>query len=504
MQKVDMRKYRARDANGRFLPSDHPKQKAVKRHIEARQTLSELQGRFAVAQTNSDNARHWAAADHKSADAAYDAGVRKIIRERARLEVENNTYAKGMISTLANDIVGPRPKLQVLTPNAKLNERIEHMWEKWSKRIKLGQKLRTAYNSYITDGEVFILFTTKKGKLNIELIESDRVTDPGSTYTTLLGEPNDIDGVILDSDGDPKMYKILKYHPGDYYGTTIEYDDVGADFVIHMYRQDRPEQHRGISQIASALPLFADLRRYTLAVIAAAETAAEWAAVIKSDVLPEDVAQLEPMDIVQLERRMATVLPQGWDVNQLKAEQPTQQYGDFKRNIVAEIARCLNMPYNTAAGDSSGHNFSSAKLDGRMYMAEVAIRQADLEEHLDRIFIEFLKEVGAEDAQIEALIDEIEFRWMFVVPETREPKEITADIQKLQNGLLTLEDYYAKKGQDWEVQLDQIAREKAKIEVLGLKFGERDREDRHNSEESNDEPNEQNQTNNQNQAVDEE
>ena len=41
-----------------------------------------------------------------SADAAANSDVRKKLRERSRYEVANNSYAKGIVLTLANDCVG--------------------------------------------------------------------------------------------------------------------------------------------------------------------------------------------------------------------------------------------------------------------------------------------------------------------------------------------------------------------------------------------------------------
>ncbi len=38
----------------------------------------------------------------------------------------------------------------------------------------------------------------------------------------------------------------------------------------------------------------------------------------------------------------------------MHAEQPATTYAEFKREILNEIARCLNMPFNVAAGNSSG------------------------------------------------------------------------------------------------------------------------------------------------------
>ena len=62
-----------------------------------------------------------------------------------------------------------------------------------------------------------------------------------------------------------------------------EFDRIAAEAVIHWFRADRPGQHRGLPEITPALPLFAQLRRYTLAVIGAAETAADFAAVLFTD-----------------------------------------------------------------------------------------------------------------------------------------------------------------------------------------------------------------------------
>ena len=115
--------------------------------------------------------------------------------------------------------------------------------------------------------------------------------------------------------------------------------------MIHYFRADRPGQSRGIPEITPALPLFAQLRRYTLAVIAAAETAADFAAVLYTDAPANGEADpVEPMDLVELERRMATVLPGGWRLGQIQAQQPATTYAEFKKEILNEIARCLNMP----------------------------------------------------------------------------------------------------------------------------------------------------------------
>ena len=81
------------------------------------------------------------------------------------------------------------------------------------------------------------------------------------------------------------------------------------------------------------------------------------------------------MDLVELERRMATVLPGGWRMGQIQAEQPSTTYGEFKKEILNEIARCLNMPFNVAAGNSSGYNYASGRLDHQIYYKSIRVDQ---------------------------------------------------------------------------------------------------------------------------------
>ena len=76
----------------------------------------------------------------------------------------------------------------------------------------------------------------------------------------------------------------------------LEYDRVPAASMIHWFRADRPGQRRGLPDILPALPLFAQLRRYTLAVIAAAESAANIAVLMKTNApAGGEAAEVEPM-----------------------------------------------------------------------------------------------------------------------------------------------------------------------------------------------------------------
>jgi len=172
-----------------------------------------------------------------------------------------------------------------------------------------------------------------------------------------------VDGIVFDEFGNATAYYVLRQHPGD--NTVprsggIEFDVMPVESVIHLFRAERPGQSRGIPEITPALPLFAMLRRYTLAVLGAAEQAALPSGVIYTDAAADaESSQVEPMDTVEMDRGTWMTMPFGWKISQVKAEQPTTVYGDFKHEVINEIARCLNMPFNIAAGNSSGYKYTT-------------------------------------------------------------------------------------------------------------------------------------------------
>lgn len=316
-----------------------------------------VRGRYDAAATTDENRRHWANADLLSADAAANPRVRSILRSRARYEVANNSYAKGIVSTLANDCIGTGPRLQMLTDETEANRVVEQEFSTWADTIGLPEKLRTLRMARSESGEGFAMLVANPRvdspvKLDLRLIEADQVTTPD--LIRLSTGMNAIDGIIFDQHGNPVEYHVLKSHPGDSIARfSLDYDRVPASAIIHYFRADRPGQSRGIPEITPALPLFAQLRRYTLAVLAAAETAADFAAVLYTDAPANGEADpVEPMDLVELERRMATVLPGGWRLGQIQAEQPATTYGEFKREILNEIARCLSVPYKVGVREA--------------------------------------------------------------------------------------------------------------------------------------------------------
>jgi len=454
-----------------------------------------IRAKFDSAQTTPENRRHWANADYLSADAAANSQVRQTLRNRARYEVANNSYARGIVLTLANDVIGTGPRLQMLLPaeaSAKAgrdgadkgaNQTIEREFMAWAKAVDLAGKLRTMRMARAQDGEAFALLVSNDNldspvKLDLRLIEADQVTTPGFAFGSAVAGParngeaqrSRVDGIVFDEFGNPKEYHILKAHPGGATGALgQDYDKVPAESMIHWFRADRPGQSRGLPDILPALPLFAQLRRYTLAVIAAAESAANIAIFMKTNApAGDEAAEVEPMATMEFEPNMAVFGPEGWEPSQIRAEQPATTYREFKAEILNEIARCLNMPFNVAACNSSGYNYASGRLDHQTYFKSIRVDQAQVETGvLDRILDAWM----AEAAKVFGLgsVDVWPHQWFWDGHEHVDPaKEAKAQATRLAGHTTTLAAEYARQGKDWETELRQRAKEVALMKELGL------------------------------------
>ena len=421
---------------------------------------------YDAARTTTENESLWKYVDSMSAAAANSPGVRQTIRDRARYEASNNSYARGIVDTLANDVVGPVVQLQL--GDSEFAQSVERHFEAWAAATNIWSKIRTSQRAKTQDGEVFPLMITNRRlgheiKLDIRLIECDQVEG----WFGNVGREDEIDGVRLDENGVPTHYRLLKQHPGDYRtlkgGSPLAGDWVSAKYMLHYFTSDRPGQVRGISELLPALSLFGQLRRYTSAVIETASRAAEISSVMHTDLMPEGAAELaDPVTIIEAERNAILSLPEGWKLTQLKPEQPTTQYGDFKSEIINEIARCLNMPFNVAAGNSSGYNYASGRLDHQTYDRSIEVRRQELQQQvLDPILRVWVAEYAARHSLTsEQAAELMDHEWHFAGRDHVDPaKEANADNVRLANGTLNYATYYARRGKDWKREERQRIRE---------------------------------------------
>jgi len=436
----------------------------------ARTVFKAVKARFDSAQTTKDNARHWSAADALSADGEASPEVRRTLRMRSRYEIANNSYARGLVQMLANDTIGTGPRLQMLTDDEAFNDEAEAAFAKWSEAVMLPQKLRTMRMARCQDGEAFAVLDTNPGirhtvKLGLTLIEADRVS----------GEPRwmeadgEVDGIRFDQWGNPESYRVLKRHPGDAFAMPgDEAVIVPAVNMVHIFRRDRPGLHRGIPELTPALDLFAQLRRYSKAVLSAAEAAADFAAVLYTDAPPDGESEdIEALDTIPLERNMMVTMPAGWKMGQLDPKQPSSTHSEAVKCYLSEIARCVSCTYGTVAGDFSGFNYASGRLDSQVYHKSILVDRSCWEgEVLNRVFEAWFREWLLLRGEAEA--DDSHTWFWDGFPHVDPVKEATAQSQRLASCTTTLAAECAREGRDYMAVLRQRGKELKVMRELGI------------------------------------
>jgi len=427
-----------------------------------------IRGRFDIAQTSDGNRRHWAAADGLDADSAHNVSVRRMAVQRSRMELANNGFGTGILRTHRNYVVGRGPKLRLQTGSPGFNAMIEARWKDWSKKVKLAIKLRTAQQARTRDGESFCILRDNPNsldpvKLDLKLVECEQVTTPGLA----MFEANHIDGIKFDAFDNPEYFEVLPAHPGAAQYLALQQPiKVPAKFMLHLFGQERPSQHRAMPELSSTLGNFAGGRRWRESTLQAAENVANFSLIVKTEAPPETgPAQLVPFETVEIDKGMMTALPAGGDVFQPKVEQPAASYTDFNRAQVSEQARPLNMPYNIAACDSSGYSFSGGKLDHLTYFEGVDIEQSELEDlFLDPLFEVWFAEAARvyswyqSSPQGNVYLSVPAHTWDWPArPIIDEQKTASARQTDLGTGVKSLRRVLAEDGYDFEEELIQMA-----------------------------------------------
>ena len=424
----------------------------------------QIDASYDAARDTDDFKNYWANADALDADSANSPAVRRKLVNRSRYEVANNGYVDGMVQTLATDLVGVGPKLQMQTGNAAFNQVVERVFHEWAKAIKLRRKLWCMAHAKVQDGEAIGIVRNNprvnhRVKLDLVLVETEQCQTPMLPWATA----GYIDGIKFDEFGNPEYYDILQQHPGGQFGhlSAADPEQVAARFVLHWFKLRRPGQHRGVPEFRSTLNVGASSRRFREATVASAEAAADISVLLKTAFPPEEVDSVSPMSTLEFQKRMMTALPQGWDAGQMKSEHPNATYESFLRQQLNETARPKSIPYNKAACDSSSYNYASGRLDHQTYYGDLDVEREDGND----LVLDPLVSVWWREAVLE-------YGWNTdprrMPAHTWDwPKHPVADLKseaaasdtKLRNGSLTLSQHYADNGMDFEDALIVMARD---------------------------------------------
>ncbi len=447
-----------------------PQQTAAPREIEAwKRRYAEMKAGYDAARTSTEFQNIWANADRYDADSSHLREIRHTLISRSRYEVANNGYSDGIAQTYATDLVGVGPTLRMQTGSEGFNRMVELEWHRWMSAIQFRRKLWCMAHAKHQDGETFAIKRRNprvkhRVKLDLRLIEAEQCQTPYLPFA----EKGRIDGMKFDEFGNPEWFEVLQQHPGNVTQLHLNLipERIPADMMLHWFKMRRPGQHRAVPENSSTLNVGAAARRWREATLAAAETAADFTMLLKTQFQPDSEEMQYATDFSQQEitKRMMTALPVGYDLTQLTAEHPTATYEAFHKSLVNELARPRSMPYNKAACDSSSYNYASGRLDHQTYYASLDVDREDCNDlALDPLFETWFDLAVASFGWLGGNPDAIslgarEHLWDW-------PKHRVADVAteadanktKLQSGQIFPHQLFTDAGLDFEDELEKAA-----------------------------------------------
>lgn len=315
----------------------------------------------------------------------------ETMRARSRELVRNNAYAQSFMRLLKVYIIGsegivaqPTIRNEDGTLDEDQNKIIKTAWMKWGRNVTLDgrsslqETANLAIQTLATDGEIFIRkIRDAKAPFGcyLQLIDADFL-DINNNHNKLRNGNHVIQGVEMDDNRKVVAYHFFSRAPTD---TLTPVRDkrkkvrVLAADIIHIYRQDRPNQTRGVPWMHSvmySIRMLGEAKRYEL--IASRVAAGKMGFIEKTAEMAPDELDDDLNSDKELDDPQQRQLPGGpgeigeldfgetfksWD-----PQHPNNAFEAFTRLELRTIASGLGVSYGSLSSDLSDTSYSSGRI----------------------------------------------------------------------------------------------------------------------------------------------
>ncbi len=304
-------------------------------------------------------------------------------RDRARALVRDNGHAAKAVNVIASHVVGYGIKTTPITPNKKNAKTMLAAWRNWAETTACdADGLHDLYGLQDTiarcwaeSGEVLIQRVWRPDEglaipMQIRVMEPDFL-DTGKDGVRLDSGNIVIQGVEFDRKGRRAAYWLFDTHPGDsmaWLRTSYNSKRVPAEDIIHLFRQDRAGQVRGITWFAPVIIRLRDYDEYEDAQIVRQKIAACFAA-FEYDGDGSQVEQTNTGGVPRKAPKLPDMLEPGTiqrlgPGKDIKFSTPpaVEGYRDFASITLHEVAAGIGIPYELLTGDYEKFSFSSGRM----------------------------------------------------------------------------------------------------------------------------------------------
>jgi len=325
------------------------------------------------------------------------------LRDRSRDLIRNEPIATGACGTMVTNVIGTGLRLKPaidyeylgLTEDeaSQREKEIKREWSLWAhstycdvERTQPFNELQAlAFRQTFENGDVFALLPKVERKdgfpyqLAVQLIEADRVCNNNSKRDTetLSG------GIEKDKNGAPKAYHVLKRHPGatisgykkEWYPPIPAFGiNTGRRNMIHVFRKLRPNQSRGVPELAPIIETLKQLSKLTEAELDAAVGSALITYFIKSTTgeapdwnqfLQDNNAANRDVSDIDLDSSSVVGLLPDEEVQFNDPNRPNGKFDPFWLSCLRQIGMAIEIPFEVLI-----KHFSSSYSASRAAMLE--------------------------------------------------------------------------------------------------------------------------------------
>lgn len=399
------------------------------------------------------------------------------LRSTARDMVRNQALAESALSTIVDASIG-------WGIAAKFdNAAAQASFDRWANSTSVSVDGRSDFyalqqlimRSVVQDGECLVRRHIGRPDdsgnipLQLQVLEADFLDADKNTFTGVGNGNRVVNGVEIDAMGRRAAYWLFREHPGAQQGTMPVSERVPASEILHVYRQDRPGQLRGVTWFAPVMLAMKDLDDYSDASLMKAKVAACLSVLVTDpdgSGAPMGMATGDNGEVDSLEPGMIVNLPGGKTVSVVNPPQTTD-YDAYTKTYLRAIAAGIGIGVEDLTGDYSGMPFSAARMSRLRFHARV-------DSWRWRMFVPaFLDPVAAWVLQAARIAGQVEgetaVRWTPPPFQAIEPdKEFLAVQRGIRNGLMTLSEAIRERGFDPDTHLAELAADFEKLDQLGL------------------------------------
>lgn len=390
------------------------------------------------------------------------------LRAVARDLVRNNAYASSAVNTITDHVVGwgisPAEEPQV--------------WKDWGETTACDADGRNDFygleklivRTVAESGECLVRRRTRTRPeerfplpLKLQVLEPDfldtQKDGPGSFGGRI------IQGVEFNGIGQRVGYWLFRNHPGARESTFEASQFIPAEGVLHIYRQDRPGQVRGVSEFASVMLRFKDFDDFEDATLMKQKIAA-CLAVLMSDINGAPLGIGDPASTIDsLQPGIIHNLAPGQTVTVVDPPQATD-YAEYSKTQLRAIATGLGVTYEDLTGNYDGLPFSAARMSRIRHWARVEGWRWGV---LVPQFLNPVWEWAHQAAQVSGVAMPATTEWFAPPMPMLDPdKEGLAFMRNVRSGLQTLTGAYREMGLSPKKQLDQLEADNKELDKRGL------------------------------------